>query len=161
MVTMKAFGTMVMRYPRDMVVDMRMHFTRDEDPTTPSQRKRSPAIIPPVTFSGYTWGPQNSGLWYPPFTIMLQEASISASAAGQTGALLQIIRLEPGRQETTLHLVNLPATTLQRQIIFTSTSRQGRLSPPIVSPHEPVFVRLWTSSMHQNIVIQMTGEILT
>lgn len=133
-----------------------MYFLHDPEPADPAPRSKKAIQIPPVTFSGYAWGPQNSGFWNPPSSVRLTEGYVSAGSVGASNNLIQVIRIEPPLQETTLAIAVLP--TLSTKVRFDFSLYSSTIDPPIINPFEPVVVRMWASSGHQNVVVQLIGE---
>jgi hypothetical protein len=52
----------------------------------------------------------------------------------------------------------LGATERKKYFDFSIEPSIDTLAAPILTPFEPVFVRMWTSSSHYNITVQMIGE---
>lgn len=139
---------------------MKMYFTRDETPARPRARRHSPAAIPPFSLPG-PLDISDSGLWYPPRSVLLTGCTVTASALPPTNdifASFQIIRLESTehpRQETILAAREMSPRAYQTNLTFQSESSNNA---PIISPFEPVFIRSLRASGHENIVVQLIGE---
>jgi hypothetical protein len=139
---------------------MKMYFTRDESPARPRSRRREYATIPPFSL----YGPldvSDSGLWYPARSLLLTGGTITASNLPPTDefwGLLQVIRLDDPRQETSLAVKSLSPRKYQTTFTFMSERSNN---PPIISPFEPVFIRSLVASGHENVVIQLVGEYVS
>jgi hypothetical protein len=135
---------------------MRMRFVKDEVPALTNSRSRKPANIPPFSFVGEL-DIGDSGIWYPPFPILLLQAKVTAQNYGERSALLSFVKMELPYVENVLASVALPHNRLEALVSFKA---ETVVSPPIIGPTEPIFIRSKIASYHNNVVIQMTGEIL-
>jgi hypothetical protein len=135
---------------------MRMKIVHDEEPAVTNARDRKMADIPPFTFVGdLTVG--DSGLWHPPYPVLLFQAKLTSLGYGESSALLTFIKLELPRVESVLGSISLAADQVESLIYFKAESS---VSPPIVTASEPLFIRSRFDSLHSNVVVQLTGEIL-
>lgn len=131
--------------------------TEESIPVEMSERKRRAAVIPPFAFVGEL-EISLSGFWYPTSTMELLKASVSASGPGQATAVFSLLKEEPGNPNPIpiIREMTLGATTTKKVYNIASTD-----TTYIVTPYDKIFVASWAESLHNGIVIQMVGSLMT
>ena len=137
----------------------KMYFIKDEDPVSPTPRRREFAVIPPISLPG-SLDISDSGLWYPPRSVLITGCTITAKGLPPTNAVFasfQVIRLDNPRPETILAAREMSPRAYQTTLTFAAENSNN---PPILTPFEPVFVRSLRASAHESIVVQLVGEYI-
>ena len=130
----------------------------DTSPVSSIRRVRDSAVIPPYTFSGsLTVG--SSPWWSPQSRYELTQAYVSARVAGNQRAGFAVMRVEGGLNHWTVDARN--HTVLGSIIIEGShVKRVFSLAGGIVTPYDSVYILSFAASGHQDVVIQILGELV-
>ena len=121
-------------------------------PVVSSQRRATPAYVPPFSFVGEL-EIGNSGFWYPTSRMELITASLSASDPGTGTAIITINVEEPG--------TSTPVVIATLTLAPTETKTIKEIDNATVTPYDKVYVTSWAESGHAGVVIQMVGNIAT
>ena len=136
---------------------MRMYFTQDTlKPSLSTSRQRKPAEIPP--FSSDYLAKGDSGMWYPPRSILITGAIFTCQEPGFSQNRLEIMKFIMPRQYEALSSIILASTTTEKS--FNAFKGENSVNPAIITPSEPIFLRSSTDSDHQGVVIQVVGFYL-
>jgi hypothetical protein len=126
--------------------------TEIQDPAISSLRKPKRAIIPPFSFPG-EMEVVTTGFWSPTATINLLSANITASTGGIANLDIIMFKKVP--------FVSDPVVVFGFTLGASQTSKWQKLNNKILYPTDRLFAVGFSDSEHQNVVIQMVGDVVT
>lgn len=132
--------------------------TGDANPVSSVRRVRPAAVIPPYTFVGsITTGV--SPWWSPHSNYELTQGYVQARTAGTAQAGFAIMKVAGGSNFFNTDVANhvvVGSVILQPTVLKTTFSMSD-----LVGPYDSIYIASFAASGHQDIVIQVLGELLS